>query len=172
MLSSRLIGVAFVGLATCGGRRNEGYVIEKKEENRDPSGRTDRSGARLPCLKQSEEHGKPLVQIPSAKFIRSGGNIVGVEVQLHSWNASAYEVVTDLEPIKRLITGFSASINNAVSMTRLLIGDDGKITGVFDSSQNDEGEIRNPRVAVSALTSDGFAVYCKIGSSNYRIEFR
>jgi hypothetical protein len=116
--------------------------------------------------------GKPLVYIPSAKFVSSGGNIVSVEVQLHRWNGTAYEVVTDLEPVKRLITEFSASINNDDSMTRLTIGDDGKITGQFDSSDSEEGQVRNPPVAVSALTSAGFAVYYKIGTTNYRIEFR
>jgi len=116
--------------------------------------------------------GKPLVFIPSAKFTTTGSNITGVEVQLHRWNGTAYELVTDLEPVKRLVREISASIGNDASRTRLTIGDDGKITGVFDSSRVEDGDPINPPVAVSAIGQGGFAVDYNIGGASYRTEWR
>lgn len=122
--------------------------------------------------------GKPAVLLPQAKFTTSGGNITGVEVQLFRWNGTAYEQVTDMAPVKKLFSEFSASItrtsDNGEARTRLTVNEDGTITGAFDSSESDEGSESggplNAPVATSDVTS--FAVYYNIGQASYRMEFR
>lgn len=117
---------------------------------------------------------KPMVLLPQAKFIKTGSNITGVEVELYRHNGTEYVKVTDLAAVKKLVKEFSGSItrtsDNGESMAELTVNDDGTITGSFDSSERDGGDVRNPPVAANDVTA--FAVYYKVGSSSYRMEFR
>jgi len=118
--------------------------------------------------------GKVTALIPRAKFITSGGNVTGVEVELYRLVGSQYEKVEDLGGFKRLVSSVNASVtrtsDNKESSAKLKISDDNKITGVFDSSEKYDKEVRNPPVATSDISS--FAVYYVIANASYRIEFR
>lgn len=119
--------------------------------------------------------GKPTALIPRAKFITSGGKVTGVEVELHRWTGSQFEKVEDLGGFRRLVSEMSASItrpsDNKEFMTKLKVGEDNRIIGVFDSSDTEkQGEARNPPVPTSDIGS--LAVYYVIANASYRIEFR
>lgn len=118
--------------------------------------------------------GKPTVFLPQVKFNKTGSQITSVEVELYRWNGSAYEKMTDLAPVTKLVSEFAASItrtsDNADLRTMLTVNDDGTITGKFDSSSSSGGSVENPPVDVSDISS--FAVYYNIGDASYRMEFR
>lgn len=128
----------------------------------------------MALAKPVDADNNPLVLLPSAKFISSGGNITGVEIKLYSWNGSEYVQLTDMEPVIKLVSEMSASVtktsDNGESMARMVIGDDGVLTGVFDGTDEDRGEVRNPAVATNDITA--FAFYYVIGNASYRMEFR
>lgn len=120
---------------------------------------------------------KPLVFIPRARFNSSNGNIVSVDVELHRWTGSAYEKVTDLDPVRRLFKAFEVSIttgqwpNTTEHRSKITIQDDGSMRSVFDGSRIDNGQTLNNPVAVNSITQ-GFAIYYEVGNASYRIEFR
>ena len=119
---------------------------------------------------------KPLVFIPQARFNTLDGKIVSVDVELYRWTDSAYEKVTDLEPVRRLFKSFEASVtagpSNTEYRTKINLKDDGTMQGVFDGSRIDNDQVINTPVPVSSISSNGFAVYYEVGSASYRIEFR
>ena len=118
--------------------------------------------------------GKPVVLMPRAKFITSGGQVTGVEVELYHWNGSGFEKVEDLGGFRRIVSEFQASVtrqsDQQESMAQLKIGDDNRITGAFDGSLMDQGQARNPAISTSDLGS--FAIYYVIANASYRVEFR
>jgi hypothetical protein len=114
---------------------------------------------------------KPLVFLPQVKFNSSNGQIVSADVELYHWNGSAFAKVTDMDPVRRLFSGFQAAVDNDKSRADVVLQADGTLKAVFDSSDVDDGEARNPPVAVSSITQ-GFAVYYQIGTNSYRMEFR
>jgi hypothetical protein len=79
-----------------------------------------------------------------------------------------------MEPVIKLVSEMSASVtktsDNGESMARMVIGDDGVLTGTFDGTDEDHGEIRNPAVATNDITA--FAFYYVVGNASYRMEFR
>lgn len=114
---------------------------------------------------------KPLVFLPQVKFNSSNGQIVSADIELYYWNGTAYSKVTDLDPVRRLFKDFGAAINNDTSRAKVSLQADGTLKALFDSSETDDGEAKNPPVAVNSITQ-GFAVYYQIGSNSYRMEYR
>jgi hypothetical protein len=114
---------------------------------------------------------KPLVFLPQVKFNSSNGQIVSADVELYHWNGTAFAKVTDMDPVRRLFTDFQASVSNDASRADVTLQADGTLKAVFDSSESDNGKVLNPPVAVNSVTN-GFAVYYRIGSNSYRMEYR
>ena len=120
--------------------------------------------------------GKPQVFLPQAKFIKTGTKITGVEVELHRWNGTAYELVTDLAPVQKLVTEFMASVtrasDNAELRAKLTLNEDGTITGKYDGKESNEGDGKPSNPAVAASDVSSFAISFVIGNASYRMEFR
>ncbi|MBM4253648.1 MAG: hypothetical protein FJ146_16905 [Deltaproteobacteria bacterium] len=118
--------------------------------------------------------GKPLVPVASAKFTTSGGLITGVEVQLYRWNGSSYVKIDDLSGFKRLVSTFKAGFSKTSGgdfETTLKIGEDNKITGVFNGNEKDEkNSVLNPPFTLSEARA--LVVYYVIGNASYRLELR
>lgn len=114
---------------------------------------------------------KPLVYLPQVKFNSSNGQIVSADIELYQWNGSSFAKVTDMDPVRRLFKGFQAAIDNDASRADVVLQADGTLKAVFDSSESDDGNARNPPIAVNTITN-GFAVYYQIGTNSYRMEYR
>jgi hypothetical protein len=118
--------------------------------------------------------GKPLVFMPSVKFNKVGSQITSVNVELYFWNGSTYVKVTDVEPMRKLISSVNASMSidsgssSTESRVQLTINDDGSITGAFDNS----GDQDSPNPPMDAADVTSFAVYYEIGNASFRTEFR
>ncbi len=115
--------------------------------------------------------GNPVVPVPRVKYTTANGMITGVEVELYRWSPNGFVKIEDLGGFKRVVSYLRAGYTkNGDFETKLTIGDDGKITGVFDGKDADKGTVRNPSVAASDVTA--LAVYYVIGNASYRLELR
>jgi len=111
------------------------------------------------------KNGHSVMPVMSAKFITSGSNVTGVSVQFYRWNGSAYELMSDLKPIEKLVDEVSASVtrlsdNGEVRIEKLTKSADGSaFEGTFDTP-----------VALSNVGA--MSTSYSVGESNYRLEFR
>lgn len=111
--------------------------------------------------------GKPVIFMPSVKFIVANGNVTGAEVQFKRWNGTAYEDMSDLGPIKRLVSVMSASVSKTSDNSEVRTGDEGMFTETDNASF--KKDLDSP-VPLSDAKSLSF--FYKIGDASYRLEYR
>jgi hypothetical protein len=104
--------------------------------------------------------GHPTVFIPSLKFITSGGQMTGAVVEFYRWNGTELAKITDLAPLKKLITEPTINWND----------DAYRADAVFSASGATMEATFDEPVDASTFTSGAF--YYIIGDATYRFEFR
>ncbi len=131
----------------------------------------------LATSKPIDSDNNPLVFIPSVQFVKSGNYITEAKIKLYSYAGGAFNQVTDMASVVKLVSELTASItresDDGEAMAQADLGaadEDGVFTVMFDGSESDGDDVRNNKVAVSDIGS--FSVYYAIGDANYRIEFR
>ncbi len=115
--------------------------------------------------KPFDSDNKPTVFIPSAKFITANDQITGVSIKFYVWNGSAYEEMTDITAVKRLVSQINASITKSDTNGE----ERGQATFANETTTEASLTFENP---VSTANASYLSVSFTIGTANYRTEFR
>jgi hypothetical protein len=112
-----------------------------------------------------DANGKPSVFIPSTKFIVSdAGKITGAVTEFYRWNGTEMVKLTDLTPLKKLLT----EVNAAVEITQN--NEEKRAQATFSTTGATMEATFDSEYATSAVSHTNFSY--KIGDATYRFEYR